>query len=299
MFRGVVPILQTAFFEDGSLDLASMDRQAKMIAAAGVRTAAYPGFVSEWWKLSEDEIQQATATILRAAAGRFDLIGNVTAQSTYLAVEQARAFARMGCRGLMCLPPFVVPRSPRALECHLRGVLEAVPLPHVLQYSTSLTGVRFETAQLKALRTEYPHFCSIKVDFIPPGPVVSSLIEALGEGEFTYLIGFAGLQLADCLKRGAHGLMGGSGHLREDCAVFAAMERDPDGEGMQAFHNLLPLLNFEMQTIDQSIATHKWLLHHAGIFTTSHVREPGPHLDPTQAAELQAHLQRIHSSVSE
>jgi len=298
MFTGVIPLLQTPFFEDGALDWESLDREVEYLIASGITTAAYPGFVSEWWKLSDREILDSTARILRAARGRLGLIGNVTPQSTYLAVLHAQEFARLGCVGLMCLPPFVVPRSPHAVERHWRAVLEAAPLPHVLQYSASLTGVRFETAQLRALRAEYPHFCSIKVDFIPPGPVVSGLIEALGDSRFTYLIGFAGLQLADCLRRGAHGLMGGAGHVREDLAVFEAIQRDPEHEGLAAFHRLLPLLNFEMQTIDQSIATHKWLLHRAGVFTTPHVREPGPHLDPTQTAELEAHLLRIHSHTS-
>lgn len=297
-FEGVIPILQTPFHEDGSLDYESLQRQVEFVRACGVPVACYPGFVSEWWKLSEIEIIQAAQTIIDSAAGRLSLIGNVTGQSTHLAIEQAKAFEGMGCVGLMCLPPFVVPRSPHAITAHLRALLSEVPLPHILQYSASLTGTRLETGQLKALRAEYPHFCSIKVDFIPPGPVVSELRSALGEEEFTYLIGFAGLQLADCLKRGAHGLMGGTGHLREDLAVFDALRSDPDGRGMAAFHELLPLLNAEMQTIDHSIATHKWLLKFQGVFETDHVRQPGPHLDGAAAADLEAHFRRIQESVS-
>jgi dihydrodipicolinate synthase/N-acetylneuraminate lyase len=297
-FEGVIPMLQTPFHEDGSLDFSSLRRQVEFVRAAGVAMACYPGFASEWWKLSEIEILQAAQTIVDSAAGRLSLIGNVTAQSTHLAIEQARAFQEMGCVGLMCLPPFVVPQSPHAITAHLRAVMSAVPLPHIVQYSASLTGIRLETSQLKALRAEYPQFCSIKVDFIPPGPIVSELRSALGDDEFTYLIGFAGLQLADCLKRGAHGLMGGTGHLREDLAVFNALREDPNGRGIDAFHELLPLLNAEMQTIDHSIATHKWLLKNLGVFETDHVRQPGPHLDGAAAAELGAHFRRIQAKVS-
>jgi dihydrodipicolinate synthase/N-acetylneuraminate lyase len=288
MFRGVIPILQTPFFEDGSLDLESLDREVDFLRSLGLDTAAYPGFVSEWWKLSDTEIVGCVGRIAR----RIKLIANVTAQSTYLACEQAREFTRLGCAGLMCLPPFVVPRTATATDRHLRAVMGASPLPHVLQYSASLTGVRFEIAQLQALRAEYPHFQSVKVDFIPPGPVVSELRAALGP-EVTFLVGFAGLQLADCLARGAHGLMGGAGHAAEDLRVFELLEADPHGRGLQAFHDLLPLLNFEMQTVDQSIATHKWILKQAGVFTSDHVREPGPQLDAAQVIELRAHLERL------
>lgn len=293
MFRGVIPILQTPFFEDGSLDRASMVRQVEYLISAKLTQICYPGFVSEWWKLSESEIVESVATILKASAGRLELIANITPQSTHLAIGQGKLFEKMGCAGVMCLPPFVVPRSAHALTQHLRAVLAAVALPHVLQYSASLTGIRLEPTQLKALRTEYPHFRSIKVDFIPPGPVVSELRAALGENEFTYLIGFAGLQLADCLKRGAHGLMGGAGHVVADLAAFEALQEDPHGRGIAAFHELLPMLNFEMQTIDQSIATHKWLLKRLGVFESDHVRQPGPHLDAAQANELKAHFDRV------
>jgi 4-hydroxy-tetrahydrodipicolinate synthase len=291
MFRGVIPILQTPFHEDGELDFPSLDRQVDYLRGQGFETAAFPGFASEWWKLSDTEIVECVARL----APRIGLIGNVTAQSTYLACEQAREFTRLGCAGLMCLPPFVVPRSPTAVDRHVRAVMAASALPHVLQYSASLTGVRFERAQLKALLAEYPHFRSIKVDFIPPGPVISDLRDALGEN-VTFLVGFAGLQLADCLARGAHGLMGGAGHVAEDRRVFQLLTDDPQGEGLRAFHDLLPLLNFEMQTVDQSIATHKWLLAEAGVFSSDHVREPGPHLDAAQQVELRAHMERLHAA---
>lgn len=291
MFRGVIPILQTPFHEDGAIDFHSLEREILYLRALGTDTVAFPGFASEWWKLSDTEIAACVARI----APRIGLIANITAQSTYLACEQAREFTRLGCVGLMCLPPFLVPRSAAALDSHLRAVMAASPLPHILQYSASLTGVRFERAQLKALLTEYPHFRSIKVDFIPPGPVISELRGALGE-DVTYLVGFAGLQLADCLARGAHGLMGGAGHVAEDRRVFDLLQSDPQGAGLQAFHDLLPLLNFEMQTVDQSIATHKWLLKEAGVFETDHVREPGPALDAAQVAELRAHMERLRAA---
>jgi 4-hydroxy-tetrahydrodipicolinate synthase len=296
MFRGVIPLLQTPFFDDGAVDFESLDREVDFLCDLGIELCAYPGFVSEWWKLSDTEILDCTSRIMRRSDGRMHLIANVTAQSTYLACEQAREFTRMGCAGLMCLPPFVVSRSGSALDRHLRAVMSASPLPHVLQYSASLTGVRFEIGQLKALRAEYPHFRSIKVDFIPPGPVVSELRDALGE-KFTYLVGFAGQQLADCLDRGAHGLMGGAGHVGEDLRVFRLLAEDPKGAGLRAFHDLLPLLNFEMQTIDQSIATHKWLLRDCGVFRSDHVREPGPHLDAAQVAELRAHMLRLRENL--
>jgi 4-hydroxy-tetrahydrodipicolinate synthase len=194
----------------------------------------------------------------------------------------------------MCLPPFVVPRSSDALLTHLGAVLEAASLPHILQYSASLTGIHIETSQMSALHKKYPHLGCIKVDFIPPGPAITRLRNVMPDS-FTYLIGFAGLQMPDAITRGAHGVMGGAGHLREDLIAWSALMQDTQGHGFEKFKSLLPLLNSEMQTVDLSIATHKWLLKQQGIFRTSHVRAPGAELDDFQVAELTRNWDRAHA----
>lgn len=284
-FRGVIPILQTPFLDDERLDVESLERQVDFVWRAGADAACFPGFASEWWKLSDTEIDTAAQAIVRAAKGRVPVIFNVTAQSTHLAAAQARRFVELGADGLMCLPPFVVPRGADAVLAHLKAVLRSAPVPHILQYSASLTGLRLDIAQIRALRDEFPHFRSIKIDFIPPGPMITQLRDALGADEFTYLIGFAGLQLPDALARGAHGLMGGAGHAPEDVAVFRRLRA-----GQPGFNDLLPLLNLEMQTVDQSIATQKWLLKERGVFSTDRVRAPGPQLDGFQIAELRRYF---------
>ena len=282
--RGVIPILQTPFVMDGALDLESLRRQARYVCECGARGVAFPGFVSEWWKLSEDEILSAAAAIRDETRGRAQLVLNVTAQSTYGALRQAREFVGMGCDALMCLPPFVVPPGQDDILLHLRRLLEATGVPFILQYSASLTGLSLDPQQLLELNRQFPQMNCVKVDFVPPGPAITRLRSTLPEG-VTYLVGFAGLQLADSLLRGANGLMGGAGHVEEDLAAFQALASGDDN-GREAFYSLLPLLNFEMQTVPMSIALHKRLLYERGIIATDHVREPGRSLDAMEIEEL-------------
>ena len=285
MLRGVLPIVQTPFHDDGSLDLESLAREARYVCDAGAPGMAFPGFASEWWKLTEAEILAAAAVLRRETRGRAALILNITAQCTEVAVGQARTFQELGCDALMCLPPFVVPCGPAEAETHLAGVLEATPLPLVVQYSASLTGTRLELEQLLALRRRYRNLSCVKVDFIPPGPMLSALAELFAGEAVTYLVGFAGLQLPDSLRRGAHGLMGGAGHVAEDLAAFRALQEDPV-RGREEFHRLLPLLNFEMQTVGQSIAVHKRLLWERGVIASDYVRAPGARLGEREVEEL-------------
>ena len=289
--RGVIPLLQSTFHDDGALDLESLAQQTDWVLRSGVEMIAYPGFVSEWWKLTQDEILAAVEVIRRASSGRAKLILNVTAQATRPAIDQAKAFADLGADALMVLPPFTVATGAGAILAHLRAVLAEVPLPHVLQYSASLTGLKLSPEEMRALHAEFPHFCSIKIDYIPPGPMVSALKAAMPE-TFTFLIGYAGLQLDDALQRGAHGLMPGAGHVYEDLRAFRALEADPVA-GLAEFHRLLPLLNLEMQTIETSIALHKRLLYERGIISSPHVRAPGYEMDALMTAQAMEHLERL------
>jgi len=290
--EGVIPLLQTTFHETGALDLESLANETAWLLSHGITLLAYPGFVSEWWKLSPDEILAAAQIIRNASSGRAKLILNVTAQSTHLAVEQAKAFAAIGADALMVLPPFTVPTASGAIAAHLRAVLATAPLPHILQYSASLTGIKMTAEEMLALHREFPHFRSIKIDYIPPGPLVSALSAAMPP-EFTFIIGYAGLQLADALRRGAHGMMPGSGHIPEDLRAYQVLKADPLNEGPREFQRLLPLLNLEMQTIETSIALHKLMLHERGVIASPHIRQPGYTLDDTYAAQMREHLRSL------
>lgn len=283
-FRGVIPVLQTPFDEAEALDCESLGRQVAFAVEAGADGLAYPGFASEWWRLSESEIEMAAETILAAAKNRIPVVFNITAQSTSLAVQAARRFTAMGCQGLMCLPPFIAGATSAEIRRHLAAVLDASGLPFMLQWSPSLAGGGVEWNDLAAIEQRFPHCNAIKVDFAPPGPTVSRLMNQFGE-RFTYLIGYAGLGLPDAMQRGARGLMGGCGHVRQDVSVFRALEAGrPEAETQ--FRKLERLLNFEMQTIHTSIATHKWLLTQQGVITRETVREPGSGLTPEQVEQL-------------
>jgi 4-hydroxy-tetrahydrodipicolinate synthase len=123
------------------------------------------------------------------------------------------------------------------------------------------------------------------VDFIPPGPTITRLKETIEDPDVTYLIGYAGSQLPDAIRRGAQGLMSGCGHIAEDIAMFESVIRSR-GIPSATFQRLLPLLNFETQTIDLSIATHKRLLFEQGIIAQPHLRSPSLVMDEFQECEL-------------
>jgi 4-hydroxy-tetrahydrodipicolinate synthase len=259
---------------------------------AGANGVAFPGFASEWWKLTEDEIDRAADIVIAAAGSRIPVILNTTAQATCHAVAAAKRFTRMGCQGLMCLPPFVSGTTGSETFGHVARVLESSSLPFMLQCSPSLAGSGIEWPDLAKLERRFPHCQAIKIDFAPPAPTVTRLVAEFGRERFTYMIGFAGLGLPDALEQGAHGLMGGCGHLEEDIAMLHALKAGAPAAREQ-FAQLEILLEFEMKTIHTSIATHKCLLKRRGIFSTSRVRSPGLEFDEAQLSELKQILEHL------
>jgi dihydrodipicolinate synthase/N-acetylneuraminate lyase len=284
--------LQTPFDDSETIDHAALAQEVEFAWGAGADGVAFPGFASEWWRLTEAEIDCAAQVVLTAAERRFPVILNITSQSTYHAVKTARRFTSMGCQGLMCLPPFIAGSTGEEAFQHVAAVLDASPLAFMLQWSPSLGGSGMEWTHLAELARRFPHCGAVKVDFAPPGPTVARLVEEFGHERFTYMIGFAGLDLPDALERGAHGLMGGCGHLEHDIAVFRALEAEtPDAR--QLVSRLETLLHFEMKTIHTSVATHKWLLETKGLFRARRVRAPGSGLDEAQVRQLKQILEQL------
>jgi 4-hydroxy-tetrahydrodipicolinate synthase len=275
-FRGLYPILQTPFDDHGEVDFDSLRRLIALAREEGAEAIVFPGFASEWWRLTDDEIHECAACI---GAGS---VLNVTAQATVPAVRRAREFARLGAAALMVLPPFVVPA---AVDEHIRAVLAATDLPCILQDSAGLTGVRVRV-------TAHPNLAGIKVDRVPTGPAITAYRSEPGLEDLSYVVGYSGVQMLDAVRRGATALMGACGHLREDRRMLDALLA---GNGYAEYRRLLPLLNFEMQTIDLVIAVHKQLLFERGVIATPLCRTPSTQPDPVHLGELRLHMEALRA----
>jgi len=68
--HGVVPIPVTTFDPDGSLDLGGLRSQVDFCLDSGADGILYPGVVSEFYTLTDDERRSAVETVVDAVAGR-------------------------------------------------------------------------------------------------------------------------------------------------------------------------------------------------------------------------------------
>lgn len=298
--EGVIPILQTPFRADESLDLASLERLVGSIQDDGAAGAAFPAFASEWWALTDAEVLEAAACICGAMRPGHVFVGSVTGLSTRPAIERIERFAALGAHAIMVMPPFIVAPNPLAGLEHLHALLDSTDLQVMLQYSPTLTGSVANVEQLLLLAERHPNLRGVKVDAIPTGPTVSAVRNRLADwfaaAPRSLFVGFSGLQLPDALARGANGLMGGCGHVAADVEMFNALVAGEDA-GREAFARLLPLLNFEMQSMEISVAAHKQMLHRQGLIASPTVRGPLRGLDATHLRELDALTARLAGAV--
>lgn len=103
--NGVLPVFQTPYASDGSVDLETLEAEIRWIVEQGA-DGIVMGMVSEVLRLSDAEV---TAVSGRACAVAAELgvqsILSVGAESTYVAVERARHAVDLGATAVMAIPP--------------------------------------------------------------------------------------------------------------------------------------------------------------------------------------------------
>jgi 4-hydroxy-tetrahydrodipicolinate synthase len=125
--RGVVPIPVTTFGRDGSLDLAGLRSQVDFCLGHGVDGVLYPGVVSEFYTLTDQERRTAVEAVVEAVDGRVPVAVGVTGASTESAVEFTRHAAGLDVAAVMTMTPYVqhfFGPSPQYVSEHTRRVAE-------------------------------------------------------------------------------------------------------------------------------------------------------------------------------
>ena len=127
------------------------------------------------------------------------------------------------------------------------------------------------------IQTESANLQYVKVDASPSGPLVSQL-HALG---FHAMVGYMGLHLPDDHARGAVAVMPTVSVVCAFVHLWKLLETKPD-EAREFHQQILPLLNFMMQSVELLVAVEKVLLVERGVMEQATCRSPGWQLDEFQ-----------------
>lgn len=271
--RGIYPILATPFQAGGALDKKGLERLIEFLLASGLPGITLFGLAGEYYKLSEYERAYVQKVFLKKTEGTVVRIVSISDHSTELAKRRAAEMAEAGSDALLVMPPFFLSPDTTAVRDHVRAIAESVRIPTIVQYAPNLTGLRLPLTFFTDLAEEFPHVQYVKVDSTPAGPVISDLV-AESRGRIQPLVGYAGLQMVDCLTRGAVGCMPGCS-LPEPYREIYNKFSESDREGAAALHaRLLPLINFMMQSVEFIIQCEKTILSWRGIIASDYCRRP-------------------------
>jgi Dihydrodipicolinate synthase/N-acetylneuraminate lyase len=289
--RGVFPVVPVPFGDDGEVDTHGFESVITHTITAGVAGLMFPGFASEYHKLSEIERRMLRDVLLQHTAPIRGLrsIVSITDHATHLAVENARAAADAGADVLNLLPPHFLAPSRAAVRKHLHTVIAAcAPIPVIVQYAPELTGHTIDIAVLAELARTHANFRMVKVESTPPGSMITALQKQ--RPPLAALVGYAGLQIPDAFARGADGVQPGCASVEVYQAIWTLYDSGEVEEAVRLHRRLLPYLAYWMQNVELIIAAEKQICFRRGLIESPHCRAPAWTLDALELAMIDEFL---------
>lgn len=219
--KGVLPVIQTPFRQDGSINREILHREIDWLFAEGVDGIVI-AMVSEVLRLTDLERDTLTRHCVEIVAGRGPVVASVGAESSAQAIRHAKAAADAGADALMAIPPSLTRCPVNELVYYYKAILDATPLPLVVQDASGYVGNSIPVPTQAALLELAPDRVLFKPEAQPIGPNVSALLEATG-GRARIFEGTAGLALMDSYPRGIVGTMPGADVPWAIVAIWRAM----------------------------------------------------------------------------
>lgn len=290
LIRGVSPVLEVPFTDDGDVALDDFRRVVRHVLDTGVTSVMFPGFAGEFYKLSEDERQLLTETLIAEAVGyEVAVIAAVQDHATRLAVQRARWSVEAGADAINLLPPHLLTPSAAAIETHIRAVIGAVPeTAVVLQYAPNETGTSLDPQGLAELVHDHPNLVLVKVESSPPGPFIAALGRL--DPPIPAVEGYAGVQLPDAFRRGCVGTQPGCSFTEIYTEIWRRFASGDLAAGDRLHSRLLPYISYWMLDTERIIAAEKMISYRRGLIGSPYCRQPRHDLDAEELAMIDRFL---------
>ncbi|HYE59540.1 MAG TPA: dihydrodipicolinate synthase family protein [Rhodothermales bacterium] len=288
-WTGVLPAITTPFRDDLSVDHAFLGTHAGQLVDAGSRAIVALGSLGEGATLSFEEKEAVLRTCVEAVGARAPVVAAVSALSTDEAVRVAQMAERVGCGGLMVLPPYVYASDWREMRAHVDAVLRATDLPCMLYNNPIAYGTDFRPEQVAELAEAHSTLEAVKES---SGDVrrVTALRVLLGD-RLRVLVGLDDA-VVEGVRAGAAGWVAGLVNAlpRESVVLFERARRGEDVADLYAW--FLPLLRLD--TVVKFVQLIKLVQAEVGM-GRERVRPPRLVLD---GAEREAALALIHQALA-
>ena len=160
-FTGVLPAVTTPFLESGAIDHQALARQVRILLEHDCSGIVACGSLGEGATLSRDERDAVIGSCFAAARGR-PVIAGIGAASTSDAVAYALGAQRLGCAGVMVLPPYIYTGDGREIAAHVGAVCAATSLPCMLYNNPAAYRTDITPSRIAELARAHANLCAVK-----------------------------------------------------------------------------------------------------------------------------------------
>ena len=272
MSRGIYPVLQMPLDQNENIDELALTKEINWLLELGASGFAV-AMVSEVMRFSSEERRAQWQLVLKIIDDRVPLVVSVGAESTAVAVRQAKFAEADGASLLMATPPAIFPATSEEIYSYYRSILEAVNIPVVVQDASNYMGQPIEVSLYERLLAE---FGAERVNFKPEAVPVKDRVVAIQNaagGSAKVFEGQSGMDLLDTHPLGLFGTMPGSEIVWAIKALWDALEAGNLKRGQEIHEAISVLITFQT-TLDAYVAVEKYLLVKQGIFTSTRQRGP-------------------------
>jgi 4-hydroxy-tetrahydrodipicolinate synthase len=131
-FHGVFPYLVSPIDNSGRILTDVVGRLASDLIKAGVHGLTPLGSTGEFAYLSREQRAAMVQSTIGAAGQRVPVVAGVASTSTADAVEQAKAYQKLGVDGILAILEGFFPLKDAQIEAYFRAIADAVDIPVVL-----------------------------------------------------------------------------------------------------------------------------------------------------------------------
>jgi 4-hydroxy-tetrahydrodipicolinate synthase len=255
-WQGIWPILYAFFGPDGRLDRGAMRAQVEACVRGGADGLAALGLATEVSKLTPAERHEVMAWLAEDLGRRLPFAITVFGETPAAQIAFVREAAALGAAWVILQPPPQRPLGQDELLRFFGAVAEASPLPVAIQNAPQYLGVGLDTEGLRALRRNHANFVLLKGE--ASAVEIARQIQAL-HGEVAVFNGRGGLELPDILRAGCVGMIPAPECFDVQLRVYHALTRGEEDAADRLYAEILPLIVFLMQSVDQFLCYGKRL----------------------------------------
>jgi dihydrodipicolinate synthase/N-acetylneuraminate lyase len=282
-WSGIFPATTTKFTEDGSLDIAEIERCLAIQIDAGVDGLIIGGSLGEGSMLELEEKIEVLKTAVNVAAGRIPILGTISEPSTAAGQQMAAAAEAAGADGLMVIPSTIYFTDRHESIANLRAIAAGSALPIMVYINPLAYRVDITPDMLEELADE-PKLVAIK-ESSDDIRRTTEVINRVGD-RYRIFTGVDNLAL-ESLIMGAHGWVAGlvNAFPAETVAIYRLVRAGRIDEARAIYRWFRPLLDLDVNTkLVQNIKLAEAL----AIGSNDRVRMPRLALAGSERAEVEA-----------